>query len=126
MVIDAPQVIYSLRQFFALSWCDSVPDEASAYLVCFLGLLSGWCVVHSVSLCVVGVVLTMVIHGMIQSYGIIGTIASVFCGFDAFCRAVMWFFLCQPVVLPRTVSVRSAPSGRCGAGPERTLLIFDR
>jgi len=51
--------------------------------------------------CVVCVVLTMVIHGMIQSYGIIGTLARVFCGFDAFCGAVMRFDKGQPLPYPR-------------------------
>jgi hypothetical protein len=81
--------------------------------------------VHGVSLCVVCVVLTMVMHGMIQSYGIIGTIASVFCGVDAFCGAVMRFFLCQPLPSPRMTSTKEPglPSTRWGA-VERTLLIF--
>ena len=61
------------------------------------------CVSWCVSSCVVGVVLAMVMHGMNQSYrcGLCG--ASVFCGFDAFCGAVMRLGKGQPMVLPRIV-----------------------
>ena len=62
--------------------------------------------------CVVCVVLTMVMHGVIQSYGTIGTLASVFCGSDAFCGAVMRFDKGQPLPSPRIGSGRSRRNRR--------------
>ena len=81
---------------------------------------------HGVSSCVAGVVLAMVMHGMNQPYRCGWCGASVFCGFDAFCGAVMRFGMGQPMVLPRIVpgveSVELVP----GDASPRTPLIFDQ